>query len=78
MTDSDVTIVAFLIFPTKTKNHNVESLKGQALHKQLVYFILQNINEINSDTVNELKNKIGENLMHDISRLDYLRHDLIN
>ena len=32
---SDVTVVAFLIFPAKTNNFNVDSLKGQAVTKQL-------------------------------------------
>ena len=32
---SKTTIVAFLIFPTKTNSFNVESLKGQATTKQL-------------------------------------------
>ncbi len=30
---SDVTVVAFLIFPTKTNSFNVESLKGHAITK---------------------------------------------
>lgn len=30
-----MTVVAFLIFPAKTNNFNVESLKGQAVTKQL-------------------------------------------
>ncbi|CAG0899279.1 unnamed protein product [Cyprideis torosa] len=33
--NSDKTIVAFLIFPTKTHNFNVDSLRGQAIAKQL-------------------------------------------
>ncbi len=32
---SDMTVVAFLIFPTKTNNFNVDSLKGQAIANQL-------------------------------------------
>ena len=32
---SDLTVVAFLIFPARTNNFNVESLKGQAVTKQL-------------------------------------------
>ncbi|ELT89123.1 hypothetical protein CAPTEDRAFT_154588 [Capitella teleta] len=32
---SDQTVVAFLIFPTRTNNFNVESLRGQAISKQL-------------------------------------------
>ena len=39
---SDVTVVAFLIFPTKTNSFNVESLKGHAITKGLkVLFFLQ-------------------------------------
>ncbi|CAG2121622.1 unnamed protein product, partial [Medioppia subpectinata] len=34
-TGSDVTVVAFLIFPGKTNNFNVDSLRGQAIAKQL-------------------------------------------
>ena len=30
-----MTVVAFLIFPAKTNNFNVESLRGQAIAKQL-------------------------------------------
>ena len=33
--ESDMTVVAFLIFPARTNNFNVESLKGQAICKQL-------------------------------------------
>ncbi|XP_074659839.1 glycogen [starch] synthase-like isoform X1 [Tubulanus polymorphus] len=32
---SETTVVAFLIFPAKTNNFNVESLRGQAIAKQL-------------------------------------------
>lgn len=32
---SDMTVVAFLIFPARTSNFNVDSLKGQAVTKQL-------------------------------------------
>ena len=34
-TSSTTTVVAFLIFPTLTNNFNVDSLKGQAVTKQL-------------------------------------------
>ncbi len=47
---SDVTVVAFLIFPTRTSSFNVESLKGQAISKQL------------RDTVDILKNDLGKRL----------------
>ena len=33
--NSDVTVVAFLIFPARTNSFNVDSLKGQAITKQL-------------------------------------------
>ena len=33
--NSKVTVVAFLIFPTRTNSFNVETLKGQAITKQL-------------------------------------------
>lgn len=33
--NSDITVVAFLIFPTKTSSFNVDSLKGQAITKSL-------------------------------------------
>ena len=36
-TDNSTTVVAFLIFPTQTNNFNVDSLKGQAVTKQLRY-----------------------------------------
>lgn len=32
---SDVTIIAFFIMPARTNNFNVETLKGQAVRKQL-------------------------------------------
>ena len=32
---SDVTVVAFMIFPTKTNSFNVESLRGHAITKGL-------------------------------------------
>jgi len=33
--NSEMTVIAFLIFPTRTNNFNVESLRGQAIAKQL-------------------------------------------
>ncbi|OWF47958.1 glycogen [starch] synthase [Mizuhopecten yessoensis] len=47
---SDMTVVAFLIFPAKTNNFNVESLKGQAIAKQL------------KDTVQHVQNQIGKRM----------------
>ncbi|CAG5135016.1 unnamed protein product [Candidula unifasciata] len=48
--NSDMTIIAFLIFPTRTNNFNVESLRGQAIAKQL------------KDTVSNVQNQIGRRL----------------
>jgi len=47
---SDVTVIAFIIMPTKTNNFNVESLRGQAICKQL------------RDTVNQVQKDIGNRL----------------
>uniref|UniRef100_A0A4W3IDY2 Glycogen [starch] synthase n=1 Tax=Callorhinchus milii TaxID=7868 RepID=A0A4W3IDY2_CALMI len=47
---SDVTVVVFFIMPAKTNNFNVETLKGQAVRKQLW------------DTANVIKEKFGKNL----------------
>ncbi|KAK3594074.1 hypothetical protein CHS0354_040842 [Potamilus streckersoni] len=47
---SDVTVVAFLIFPARTNNFNVESLRGQAIAKQL------------KDTVSHIQNQIGKRI----------------
>lgn len=48
--NSDVTIVVFLIFPTKTSNFNVESLRGQAIAKNL------------RETVHSLQNVLGKRI----------------
>jgi len=48
--DSDTTVVAFLIFPAKTNNFNVESLRGQAHVKQLRH------------TIQEIHDKIGKRI----------------
>lgn len=47
---SDMTVVAFLIFPTRTNSFNVDSLKGQAITKQL------------RETVDEIQTKIGKKI----------------
>lgn len=47
---SDVTVVVFFIMPTKTNNFNVETLKGQAVRKQLW------------DTAQAVKEKFGKKL----------------
>lgn len=46
----DVTVVAFLIFPAKTNNFNVESLRGHAVTKQL------------RDTINSIQTEIGKRM----------------
>lgn len=37
---NDMTVVVFFIMPAKTNNFNVESLKGQAVRKQLWYALM--------------------------------------
>ncbi len=56
--NSDVTVVAFLIFPTKTNSFNVDSLKGQAITKQL------------RDAVDDIQTKIGKKIFE--SALTYV------
>ncbi len=56
--NSDVTVVAFLIFPTKTNSFNVDSLKGQAITKQL------------RDAVDDIQTKIGTKIFE--SALTYV------
>ncbi|XP_033221798.1 glycogen [starch] synthase isoform X2 [Belonocnema kinseyi] len=46
----DTTVVAFLIFPTRTNNFNVESLRGHAVTKSL------------KDTIDEIQQKIGKRM----------------
>lgn len=46
----DTTVVAFLIFPAKTNNFNVESLRGHAVTKQL------------RDTINSVQQQIGKRM----------------
>jgi len=47
---SDVTVVAFLIFPTKTNSFNVESLRGHAITKGL------------KDTIDVIEKDVGKRL----------------
>lgn len=49
-TKSDKTVVAFLIFPTKTNSFNVESLRGHAVAKGL------------KDTIDEIQKDIGKRM----------------
>lgn len=53
---SDVTVVVFFIMPAKTNNFNVESLKGQAVRKQLW------------DTAQSVKEKFGKKLYESLLR----------
>ncbi|XP_076642400.1 glycogen [starch] synthase isoform X1 [Halictus rubicundus] len=46
----DMTVVAFLIFPARTNNFNVESLRGHAVTKAL------------RDTINDIQQKIGKRM----------------
>lgn len=55
--NSDVTVVAFMIFPAKTHNFNVDSLRGQAIAKQL------------RDTVADVQEKIGKRMFEIALRL---------
>ncbi|RWS10387.1 putative glycogen [starch] synthase-like protein [Dinothrombium tinctorium] len=48
--NSETTVIAFLIFPARTNNFNVDSLRGQAIAKQL------------RDTVQELQTTIGKRI----------------
>ncbi|KAG9471181.1 glycogen [starch] synthase, liver [Eleutherodactylus coqui] len=53
---SDVTVVVFFIMPTQTNNFNVETLKGQAVRKQLW------------DTAHTVKEKFGKKLYEGLLR----------
>lgn len=46
----ETTVIAFLVFPTKTNNFNVESLRGHAVVKQL------------RDTINSVQQSIGKRM----------------
>ncbi|XP_029341216.1 glycogen [starch] synthase [Acyrthosiphon pisum] len=48
--NSDMTVVAFLIFPARTDNFNVESLRGHAVTKSL------------RDTILEIQTKVGRRI----------------
>ncbi|CAD7093823.1 unnamed protein product [Hermetia illucens] len=48
--NSETTVVAFLIFPTKTNNFNVDSLRGHAVVKQL------------HDTIQHVQQQIGKRM----------------
>ncbi|CAB1350069.1 unnamed protein product [Coregonus sp. 'balchen'] len=53
---SDVTVVAFFIMPARTNNFNVETLKGQAVRKQLW------------DTAHTVKERFGKKLYESLLR----------
>ncbi|KAI0028529.1 glycogen synthase [Vararia minispora EC-137] len=53
---SNVTVVAFLIMPAATHSYTIDSLKGQAVTKQL------------KDTVTEIQNRVGARLFDFASR----------
>ena len=53
---STTTVVAFLIFPARTNNFKVDSLKGQAVVKQL------------KETVANIQNKVGDRLFESCLR----------
>ncbi|XP_043943740.1 glycogen [starch] synthase, liver [Protopterus annectens] len=53
---SNVTVIVFFIMPAKTNNFNVETLKGQAVRKQLW------------DTANAMKEKFGKKLYEALLR----------
>lgn len=55
--NSDMTVVAFLIFPARTENFNVESLRGHAVTKSL------------RDTIHEIQAKIGRRIYEICLRL---------
>jgi glycogen(starch) synthase len=48
--NSDATVVAFLIFPAKTNNFNVESLRGAAVTKSL------------RETINSIQHQMGKRM----------------
>lgn len=52
-----MTVVAFLIFPARTENFNVESLRGHAVTKSL------------RDTILEIQTKIGRRIYEICLRL---------
>ena len=56
--NSDVTVIAFLIFPTKTNSFNVESLKGHAITKSL------------KDTIDSIEKDVGKRLYETCLRGD--------
>ena len=58
--NSPVTVVAFIIMPAQTQNYNIESLKGQAVTKQL------------RDVVGEVSKAIEDRIFDSALRLDLI------
>ncbi|RKP18936.1 glycogen synthase [Rozella allomycis CSF55] len=54
--NSPMTVVAFIIMPAANNSYTVETLKGQAVTKQL------------NETVNEIESKIGQRMFHSAVR----------
>lgn len=63
--NSDMTVIAFLIFPTNTASFNIESLKGQAISKQL------------RETVQNLQNELGKRIYETCLKGDLPHGDTI-
>lgn len=61
-------MVAFLIFPTRTNNFNVETLRGQAVVKSL------------RDTIHEIQQKIGKRIYDVCLRYHFIHtfHDFVS
>lgn len=55
---TDTTVVVFLVFPCKTNNFNVESLRGQAISKQI------------RDTVEKVQKNAGQVILEHVLRYD--------
>ena len=62
---SDVTVIAFIIFPAKNSSFNMESLKGHAISKSL------------QETIHELKGKLGRKLYESCSRGEVPSGDMV-
>ncbi|WAR02953.1 GYS1-like protein [Mya arenaria] len=58
---SEMTVIAFLIFPARTNNFNIESLRGQAIAKQL------------RDTVSHIQGQLGKRIFEKALRHDRVK-----
>ena len=63
---SEVTIIAFIIFPTKHSCFNNESLRGHAITKSL------------QETITDIKTKIGRQLYENCCKGEILPSELIS